>query len=181
MIMCNNRPSHKAASGVGVISKPYGFEEHDALTWPFPETECSPVWQAWRAAQEAAREELRGSARLALGLRQVIRDGAIVRRRDDAQEPSRIDLPEERPPDGASEVVARTAPPMEQGRLGESLDRHFDPELAARLRRVALETLGDIVTADASGRRWWAMAPGIGPRRAREIAERVHSLLGPTA
>lgn len=179
--MSSNRPSRKTPRVAGAITKPYGFEGHDALTWPFPETQCSPIWQAWRAAQEASREELRGSARLALGLRQVIRDGAVVRRRDGAQERSTRGLPEEGPADGASEVVASSAPSMEQGRLGEGLDRHFGPELAARLRRAALETLGDIVTADTSGRRWWAMAPGIGPRRAREIAERVHSLLGKTA
>jgi hypothetical protein len=181
LTMSSNRPSRKTLRVASVISKPSGFDGHDALTWPFPETQCSPVWQAWREAQEASREELRGSARLALGLRQVIRDGAIVRRSDDAQERSRIGLPEECLVDGALEAVVSSAPSKEQGRLGESLDRHFGPELAARLRRAALETLGDVATADTSGRRWWAIAPGIGPRRAREIADRVHSLLGLTA
>ena len=179
--MSSNRPSRETPRVAGAITKPYSFEGHDALTWPFPETQCSPVWQAWRAAQEASSEELRGSVRLALGLRQVIRDGAVAKRGAGAQERSTRGSPEAGPVDSASEVVASSAPSMEQGRLGESLDRHFGPELAARLRCAALETLGDIVTADTSGRRWWAMAPGIGPRRAREIAERVHDLLGPTA
>ena len=179
--MSSNRPSRKTPRVSGVISKPHGFEGHDALTWPFPETQCSPVWRAWRAAQEAAGEELHGSAWQAIGLSQVIRDGAVVRRSNDAQQRSMRGLPQERPSDGTIEAVASSEPSTEHGRLGERLDRHFGPELAARLRRAALETLGDVVTADTPGRRWWAMAPGIGPRRAREIADRVHTLLGLTA
>jgi hypothetical protein len=138
------------------------------------------VWQAWRAAQNAVGGELHGSAWQAIGLRQVIREGAVVRQHDDAQ-PSTKGLPQECPADGGSEAIACGAASREQGLLGDRLDQHFGPKLAARLRRAALETLGDVVTADTSGRQWWAMAPGIGPRRAREIAERVHSLVGLTA
>ena len=75
----------------------------------------------------------------------------------------------------AADVVA--VEKGDRGRRAERLDLHFDSQLAQKLRRAALETLGDVAVADASGRRWWVLAPGIGPTRAREIAERVRTLL----
>jgi hypothetical protein len=107
----------------------------------------------------------------------VIKEGTVVRQRDAAKQRntgvSANTLPAVR-----AETVARSE---HVGRQAERLDRHFGPDLAARLRRAALETLGDVAIADTSGRQWWAMAPGIGPRRARAIVDRVRNLLEPGA
>jgi hypothetical protein len=47
------------------------FDGQDALTWPFPESPGSPVWQAWRKAREAARQD-HGRTPWAIGLQQVL-------------------------------------------------------------------------------------------------------------
>lgn len=47
------------------------FDGQDALTWPFPESAGSPVWQAWRKAREAARQD-HGRTPWAIGLQQVL-------------------------------------------------------------------------------------------------------------
>lgn len=156
----------------------HGFDALDALTWPFPETQCSPVWQAWRAARDAASEDARRADWQAIGLQQVIRAGAVAKRRGAVHQRVTAKVPEPHPAAGASEPTTSEAASKGAGLRGDRLDRHFPPALAERLRRAALETLGDVATADTSGREWWAMAPGIGPMRAREIADRVRGLLG---
>lgn len=174
--MPSHQPSRQPPCGAGAIATPIRFEASDALTWPFPQTQGSPVWQAWRAAQDAALADLRGSSWQAVGLRQVIKEGTVVRQRDAAKQRNTGVSANTLPADDRTEPVARSE---HVGRQGERLERHFGPDLAARLRRAALETLGDVAMADTSGRQWWAMAPGIGPRRARAIVDRVHSLLEP--
>ena len=144
-----------------------GWVERDGkLAWPFPETRCSPVWQAWREAKEKAHAEAQ-AAWTKVGLQQLIsaprsgqRQAALpVRNAADSPSPAR--------------------PQHGLGRSSEALALHFGPDVAGRLGRAALETLGDVAAAEESGRRWWAMAPGIGPVRAREIAQQVHRLLAP--
>ena len=114
----------------------------------------------------------------AIGLQQVIRAGAVAKRRSAVHQQVTAKVPEPHSAAAASEPATSEAASKGAGRRGDRLDRHFAPALAERLRRAALETLGDVATADISGREWWAMAPGIGPLRAREIAERVRGLLG---
>jgi hypothetical protein len=43
----------------------------DIENWPFPESAGSPVWQAWRAAGEARRQQA-NAAWPVLGLRQLL-------------------------------------------------------------------------------------------------------------
>ena len=54
------------------------FDGQDALTWPFPESSGSPVWQAWRKAREAARQD-HGRTPWAIGLKQVLASKPLKR------------------------------------------------------------------------------------------------------
>ncbi|NRF71390.1 hypothetical protein HLB44_30835 [Aquincola sp. S2] len=74
-------------------------------------------------------------------------------------------------------MAAGINPPAGQVRPIDRLDQWIDAGLAARLRRAGLETLNDLLVAAASGRRWWFLAPSIGPRRAQAILATVKGLL----
>jgi hypothetical protein len=156
------------------------FDANDALTWPFPESRGSPVWQAWRAERDADRIELNAKGWAAVGLHQVMasrarRHGRVRQRRNEGEPADALQH------DGAAARDAVTGGSTDRGFHADRLDLHFGAQMAQRLRRAALETLGDVAVAHSSGRQWWALAPGIGPRRAREIVERVRSLLEPGA
>ena len=148
------------------------FSGREALTWPFPETSGSPVWQAWRAARDADRSELEANGWAALGLRQVM-EQAAPGRREKAQSAANPAKPQP----GESSVLSDSREHRDHGHHADRLIFHFEAALVRRLKRASLETLGDVAIAHSSGRKWWAMAPGIGPRRAHEIAQRVRSLL----
>ena len=161
----------RPSASVAASDRPV-YSGQEALTWPFPETAGSPVWQAWRSARDADRSGLESKGWAAIGLRQVLESTAhlrCVRASRDANEPAQQ-------PHEISESTD-SGQQADGARHVEPLGLHFQPALVQRLKRASLETLGDVAMADSSGWRWWAMAPGIGPRRAHEIAKRVRSLL----
>ena len=177
--MPSHRQSRRGPQADATASDRPHFDAQDAHNWPFPETSGSPVWQAWRAARDLDRIELNKGWE-AVGLRQVMATGA-QRQRGAALEHDAgrcADLSHDTST-AAPDAVSSSAP--DRARLADRLDVHFDAQLARRLGRAALETLGDLSAAHSSGRKWWALAPGIGPKRALEIVARVHSLLQPNA
>ena len=157
------------------------FDGTEASTWPFPETSGSPVWQAWRSAQAALASQQRQAAScLASGVREV-----LATRRVTAELAS--DGKQERPAQQVDRLRAANAslragkapqaPTDWRPRPEDDLRLLVGADMAERLARGALHTLGDLEAAGAAGRRWWDEVPGIGPKRARELAARVRNLL----
>ena len=177
--MPSRRDSRQSPPADVPASEPRHFDGHAALTWPFPETPASPVWQAWRAARDVLRGELESKGWAAVGLSQVMASSS--RGRTSGVQPldpgEAVQVPPSSPVALNGEGGRGGGGASVGGHRADELGRHFDATLARKLQRASLETLGDVAAADASGRQWWALAPGIGPRRAREIALRVQSLL----
>jgi hypothetical protein len=171
--MTSHRPSRSTAPMASGSAERDGFKALDARLGPSPRRSAPR-----RAAWDSASGDARRADWQAIGLQQVIRAGAVAKRRSAVHQQVTAKVPEPHSAAAASEPATSEAASKGAGRRGDRLDRHFAPALAERLRRAALETLGDVATADTSGREWWAMAPGIGPLRAREIADR-YPWIGP--
>lgn len=67
----------------------------------------------------------------------------------------------------------------ERPAAGDRLDGWLAPELAGRLQRRGLATLGDLQALIARGGRWWADLPACGPIKAKRLSSHVEQLLGP--
>ena len=64
-----------------------------------------------------------------------------------------------------------------QGSPDDAISDWFGSDVAARLSRAGCTTLGDVAAAAAGGGRWWALAPGIGEKRAKRIADLIGAAL----
>lgn len=163
----------------------HNFDGTEAPTWPFPETTGSPVWLAWRQRQVAERAEVAPLATFwrDAGVEQLLpprskarsTDGSVAAA-DACAVPTKEKLREANSRIRAVRASENALRPT-RGTSRDRLERFFDPNLAVKLCSAGLATLGAVAEADSSGHRWWSSVAGIGPKRAKEIAARVHALL----